>query len=452
MPSDLVLNNTKGTTDGEVKLVNNNGIPEAYSWNAAQQKWDRIGEITEGPGVGDGFAQKSHYKGKMYDFVFDVELEFGGGLKTFKLPYNKGDNPYYAAQQFIWDNDLSQHHLEQIARFVMDNSGQGQEDISPQMIGADPFTGHQRETFVAKRPGSEATTNVSSPYAQEELKHQKELEEREIQKKAKHFPGGIKIFDQANYDGILKKLNEFNTAIQQSQDSFLALTNDESKSLAALCSFLKAAQGEKVNNSHIAIVEKMLNWPIEKVFPAVDLFRLLILTNNVANYYSELYKNGSNILTRIVSLCFNPTTTYSALKMLGFRALANMFYTSQLKFIITKHAQIVLDNAAKSVELDNLNMRSAYSYFLLNLSVNLYTNTQSDTLKEKLLSLTIQGIPNETDQNILYDMLVATGTLLTGATDSIKQIAKQNRQVFTQKIANPNAKIAAVAFQIQSLL
>ncbi|KAF0972678.1 hypothetical protein FDP41_008927 [Naegleria fowleri] len=455
LPTELVLNSTKGTSDGEIKLVNNNGIPEAYSWSAAQQKWERVGEVTEGPGVGDGFAQKTYHNGKMYDYVFDVELEHGSGLRNFKLPFNKGDNPYFAAQQFIWDNDLSQNYLDQIAKFIMDNTDI-HEETPPQFMTGDPFTGHQRETFVAKRPGTQTkpkdTTPVSSPFAQEQQQYQKELEERERQKNVKHFPGNVKIFDQANYDGILRKLNEFNDAIKNSENSSLALTKEEAGSLSQLCSTLKAGQGEKVTTSHIVVVEKILQWPIDKIFPGVDLFRLLILTNPAANFYSEQYKNGSNILTKIVTLCFNPTTTYTALKMLAFRALANMFHTSQLKFIISKHAQIVVDNASKMVELDNANMRAAYSYFILNTSVSLYTNTQSDALKEKLLTLACQAIPNETDTNILYDLLVAVGTLLTGASESVKAVAKQQQQIFTQKTANPNAKIAACAFQIVSLL
>ncbi|KAL9646959.1 hypothetical protein ABK040_013817 [Willaertia magna] len=460
LPSDLVLNHTKGTTDGEIKLVNQDGVPHAYSWNAKEQKWDKIGEVVEGgAGVGKEFASgKTHHNGKMYDYVFDVELEHGGGLRNFKLPYNKGDNPFFAAQQFIWDNELSQYYLDQIARFIVDNSETNDmEDVPTEAMPSDPYTGGQRETFTAKRPTPRKetqTTNepVFSTFAKEQVQYQKELEEREKQKNIKHFPANFKILDQANYDGILKKLTEFNTSIANTEESkSLALSDSEVQTLQTLCSLLKSAQGDKVTTNHISIVEKLLQWPSDKVFPAVDLFRLLILTTPAAIYYAEQYKNGSNILGKIITLCFGPSSTV-AMKMLGLRAFVNMFFISQIRFVVVKHGSLILDNTLKSGESDNLNVRSAYALLLSNIATAFYTNTQSDPLKEKLLKAIIQYLPTETDHNIQYDLLVAAGTILTGVTESVKVIAKENQTTFVQKTASPTAKVAACAFQIVSLL
>ena len=109
--------------------------------------------------------------GKEYDYVFDVDL--GDGIMK-KLGYNKGENPYMVAQvppllpsplflswgvffliffvfdfwfylfcnqEFLHREELDQEHLDQVARFIMQNA-----DVTPMTIGgpvpvSDPLTG-----------------------------------------------------------------------------------------------------------------------------------------------------------------------------------------------------------------------------------------------------------------------------------------------------------------------
>lgn len=67
----------------------------------------------------------------------------GSGLAKYKLPFNRGENPYEAAQHFIWKNDLSQYHLDQIAKFIINNSEPAPGMISQQNVRGDPFTGRK---------------------------------------------------------------------------------------------------------------------------------------------------------------------------------------------------------------------------------------------------------------------------------------------------------------------
>ena len=59
-----------------------------------------------------------------------------------KLPYNNGEDPYEKAQAFIHKHQLPQDYLDQIANFIIKNSGGGSASI-PQQVGSscDPFTG-----------------------------------------------------------------------------------------------------------------------------------------------------------------------------------------------------------------------------------------------------------------------------------------------------------------------
>lgn len=82
----------------------------AYSWSAAKQEWEKIGDIL-GQSKENKPGKQMH-NGVEYDFVFSVDIE--DGKPPLKLPYNLGQDPWVVAQKFIHDNNLSQQFLEQV--------------------------------------------------------------------------------------------------------------------------------------------------------------------------------------------------------------------------------------------------------------------------------------------------------------------------------------------------
>lgn len=75
-----------------------------------------------------------------YDFVFNVDID--DDKPPLKLPYNKSEDPWYAAQAFIHKHNLPQGYLERVAYFIIENSKQTQPAVqAPPPEFADPFTG-----------------------------------------------------------------------------------------------------------------------------------------------------------------------------------------------------------------------------------------------------------------------------------------------------------------------
>ena len=65
-------------------------------------EWERIGDVMAGDDSGGGgdsmqIGGKLH-NGQEWDFVFDVDVE--DGLPVKKLPYNRPENPYDAADRW----------------------------------------------------------------------------------------------------------------------------------------------------------------------------------------------------------------------------------------------------------------------------------------------------------------------------------------------------------------
>ena len=73
--------------------------------------------------------------------MFDVDL--GADRPQLKLGYNKGEDPWVAAQRFIHEEELSQDFIDQIANFIVSQT----KDVAhlyPTAAAQDPFTGGSR--------------------------------------------------------------------------------------------------------------------------------------------------------------------------------------------------------------------------------------------------------------------------------------------------------------------
>lgn len=96
LPSVEEIPFVQGVKEGEIKVFNNNGVPEAFSWHVEGAFWERIGEVVDGP-EGQGNSQSgsggssNFYPGGRflpagtYEYVFKVDT--GDGFER-QLPFN----------------------------------------------------------------------------------------------------------------------------------------------------------------------------------------------------------------------------------------------------------------------------------------------------------------------------------------------------------------------------
>jgi phospholipase A-2-activating protein len=250
-----------GSKDGENKIVRApDGSAEVYMWSANDQKWTKIGDVVDGPGGGPSMGG-GDVGGKTYDFVFDVEVGQGG--EHAKLGYNRGENPYVAAQRFIDDNELNQDFLEEIARFV---EQQVPSDALVETAGtaSDPLTGESRYIPGAPAGGAAVVRPATSPAPN-------------LPPPKKYLPHALGVVsyttsDQA--DKIQQKLAEFNQVLEREAPE-LALSEGELTILNAdLLQKISARPGHVsiiVSDEVCEIIVKMLRWPTAKVHPVLDV-------------------------------------------------------------------------------------------------------------------------------------------------------------------------------------
>lgn len=111
-PSEALLNPGK---EGQVIVVKSpNGVNEAHQYT--QGAWTKVGDVVSSAGN----DKKKEFEGKMYDYVFDVDVT--EGAPPLKLPFNANGNAYQAADDFLARYELPASYREEVVRFLITNT------------------------------------------------------------------------------------------------------------------------------------------------------------------------------------------------------------------------------------------------------------------------------------------------------------------------------------------
>lgn len=84
----------------------------AYTWFVDGETcfWEKVGDVLGS--TDKDSSGKTVFEGKSYDFVFSVDVE--EGKPPLKLPYNREDDVYQVANNFLTKNFLPATYLEQV--------------------------------------------------------------------------------------------------------------------------------------------------------------------------------------------------------------------------------------------------------------------------------------------------------------------------------------------------
>ncbi|XP_043712517.1 phospholipase A-2-activating protein [Telopea speciosissima] len=419
-----------GTNDGQTKVVREGDNGVAYSWNLTEQKWDKIGEVVDGPE--DSNSMKSAVlDGVQYDYVFDVDI--GDGEPIRKLPYNRSDNPYATADKWLLKESLPLSYRQQIVEFILQNTGQM--DFTLDTSFRDPFTGSS-----AYIPGGPSITSGAS--AKPILKH--------IPKK------GMLFFDAAQFDGILKKISEFNNVLMSDPgQNSLSLNELQLSRLTSVVKILKDTSHyhcSKFADADIALLLKLLkSWPVALMFPAIDILRMIILHPDGANLLFMHTKDQNDVLIEIIKkVAVTPALPANILTTI--RAVTNLFKHSYFYPLLQIHRSEVLDAFSSCCSSSNKNIQVSYSTLVLNYAVLLIEKKDQEG-QSHVLSAAFE-IAEEGNQDVdsKFRALVAIGSLMLE--DSMKRIAMDFDVQSIAKIAKDSkeAKIAEIGADIELLL
>ncbi|AEY97436.1 FAER448Wp [Eremothecium gossypii FDAG1] len=233
-----------GKSEGQVVVVKApSGVIEAHQFSGGQ--WAKVGDV-----VGSsGSDLKTEFQGKMYDYVFDVDIQ--DGAPPLKLALNANDNPYDAADKFIAQNDLPVSYKNQVVEFILKNS--------------------QGLTLEQQGPSDRARQSASGPA-------------RRI------LPVTVYLsLDSFNPDALFKGITKLNTAENRFDD----------KDLAAIAT---ALQDVPSNYELLFANANIIHSSWTTKIPAYDLMRLLVRYLPSADGISAFVDSGFDSKNPIITM------------------------------------------------------------------------------------------------------------------------------------------------------
>eukprot|EP00930_Biecheleria_cincta_P097447 TRINITY_DN8915_c0_g1_i1.p1 TRINITY_DN8915_c0_g1~~TRINITY_DN8915_c0_g1_i1.p1 ORF type:complete len:761 (+),score=170.13 TRINITY_DN8915_c0_g1_i1:301-2283(+) len=331
-----------GKKNGEIKCFKDNGVVYAFSWNQGARQWDKIGEV-----VGQQEEKKFYegdpiFKAGEYDFIFDVDMGPAHGMR--KLPYNKGENPMVVAEAFCNREQISRENTDQIRRFIMQNAGVDDGGGG----GGGSNSGGGSAPSSTPSPAAAASEPISEVFP--------------IMQPA--------VFKDGKFEQLQAKILEFNGQVDESLRldpvEVGHLTEGISKLKMGVTSELRACQQE-------IIIVKLGQWPKDKLFPVVDLWRLY-LAHPVS---SDLFKGSDRGTSHILqALDFIGADVNGPLGLCAARYLANLFIYQTNKYAAFDKRELIFKTLSSALNTTNKHTKVACMSLLLNIACVLHESSQ----------------------------------------------------------------------------
>lgn len=460
-----------GKKDGENKIVKtSSGTAEVHMWSAAEARWTKVGDVVDNPEAGGGGGE---IKGKKFDYVFEVEIGEGG--KKEKLGYNRGENPYLAAQRFVEDNELTPEFLDQIAQFVeqqVPSEALQSRDSGP----SDPLTGGSRYVPGGQR---QATSTRGDPltggarYVPGGQTQPSTVRGDPLTGESRYVPGGSavppgklppprKLIPHQNgiilykssdqLEKIQAKLSEFSIEFAKSR-SDLALSQAEAEVFGgSLMPKLKLRGGAVaiLEDSDCVIVEKLLKWPTSHSFPVLDVARLVISMPSGCGYFFGS-RNGA-VLGDVLKHMSSGDAT-AAVYIMGCRFVCNMFANRVAGEKARSECGSILKGTEAAARSSNRRARETFASVLINFAVMLHDAKASATEKAPVIQATVMLISGgEKDEEVLYRLMIAMGTIICDDIESARKGVELGVAQAAADAAPISARLQQIATEIATII
>ncbi|RYP41350.1 hypothetical protein DL767_001107 [Monosporascus sp. MG133] len=398
LPGPEFLQTKSGTKEGQVQMIKeDNGSITAHQWSMSQQQWVNIGTVVDS---GASSGRKVEYNGKTWDYVFDVAIE--EGQPSLKLPYNLSENPYDRATKFLNDNELPISYLDQVAHFITTNTqgatiGQTSDDAG----GTDPYGTESRY-----RPGDEVSSGKARAIPQRDYLD----------------------ITAAKYEPVFNKILKVNSALVAAGRKDYSLNPSAQHALAELRQSLEAGK-PVTDETTINIVAMMCTqWDYSDRLAPLDVLRCIAPSPAVAKFQ---YPGVGSIIQVAVAGALDGVPAGSEpnenMAMMVARTIANLFKSAPgRKQIGSSKSDVdtaisfferVLGVGGRTPPIGefNRNLLVALATAMLNFAVlpSRENSCVARLAQVRLLDALVKILGKQSDGEVVFRALVATGTLIT---------------------------------------
>lgn len=408
-----------GKSEGQVQLFNKDGVAIAAQWSVASLTWIEVGQVM---GSADGGA----VSGVQYDHVFPVEIDQpGGGIVKLQIGYNNGENPFVAAQRFIDDHMLPQYHLNDIADFIRNRSG-----------NETPTLGAGGNTSAAAAVATTGVPMVSYKYLPVPGYKSFELPSKTAATVLEKMKGKLKEFGKVSDEQMVHITNLTATLLATNRHHAVKVPKDELN----------------------VILDMIQRFPITEVFPALDLARLTVLIPDAADGPNSTY--WGTVIDKAIALCNQDNLEGPpavAIPMLSLRLFANCFRGGSGSFqAVTTRLDEVIACVNKFVTSTNKNVRLAVATVLYNVSKFLHSTKMRIDIGCELIrtvDTVLKLSPQIYETEAITRILISLGTASLSSNEA-KETAKALYIISrVEMVASPHGDTAkAIAKEVYQSL
>jgi phospholipase A-2-activating protein len=392
----------------------------------------QIGDVVDAVGSG----RSKLLNGKEYDYVFDVQLDMDTRSHSgppLKIGYNTSEDPWFAAQRFLQDNDLSPLYLDQVANFIIEST-KGATIGSAQPTVSDPFTGGTRyippsvSEIASKTPpvprvgqpltdpltgGSRYIPSYSQP-PPVTTPFQSPVGSQVSATTNTYFPKTTVItFDAiSNMDALFNKLSGFNNNAKPS----LKLSDVAVQRLREIISLHDSPlkMSSQMDDVVHAAIDQLLQWPDDIIFPGIDIIRIIVKGARGNEY---LCSNGDSLVGRLKLLVRSESSATNC--MLALRLMTNMFtHPSGCQLLVSKREEIL--HCVSGLASKNKGIQVALCSLILNFAVETQKLSQSSSITGILTALSVVLL-HQLDAEAAFRALVAVGTVVCISQEAVAQ-------------------------------
>ncbi|XP_058062280.1 phospholipase A-2-activating protein [Anopheles bellator] len=442
--------------EGQTRIVRHaDGKILCYQWDAKANKWECVGDVM---GASDGDTGKQLYEGREYDYVFSVNLT--DDAPNLKLPYNRGEDPWFVAQRFIHKHNLPQVYLDQVANFIVKNSDNAPVASATANSYFDPFTGGSRyvpgssagsrfapssantDPFTGASSYTTQTPNVVAPNVPRATdggnvdpftaSGSYSTGSKEVKKCNTHFPHRHYILmENADLTKVLVKLKELNGKIE---DRSLRMSDETLDDVVRYASEVLTSSGDPNSACLTALKYLFTTWPTELMFPIMDITRLVVREPRACQ---ELFDSS------FIGVFLQHTNHLPANQLMAARCFTNMIPHQVGRNLVVENLRAIVDRIAK-IHAGSNNLQIALASFYLNLSMTQLEKLSSVEFCKVLASTVAELLGWLTDHEATYRCYQALGNLLSlqgTGTSGIREVLKSNSALTDRILLNISSEL-----------
>jgi len=288
--------------------------------------------------------------------------------------------------------------------------------------GADPFTGSSNAMYEAPRAapaggtaaGSSSTVTFST---------------------SEHIPKKSMIFldTPGKAEAVEKKVMEFNDALAAGgATSALALTAEEAALVRQLIAVAvdKDSMARPPPAAYDLIANKLLKWPQDKLFPVLDVLRMLITNMFAAKHFGGGAE--SNLLSAVAAVTSGPSGQVApATRLMALRLYVNAFKSADTRPLVSRNCAAVLAASQGSGSFNNQQVHIGYGTLLINVAVHVREVGEEALGGAAVVRAAVSGgaefLHTEAangHEDGVYRVMAALGTICQGA-PSYSALAKE---------------------------